>query len=67
MDCQNAACYLLLQCRIKDCAQNCSIHRNYLKGNPIFEFSKEELDIIVNHQWEKETLRDATKSPMESL
>lgn len=49
MNCQNATCYLILECRIKYKAENCAIHKRFLKGEPVFQYSDEEIKEIKDH------------------
>lgn len=53
MYCQNAACYLIFECHIKDRAENCSIHRWYLEGYPVFQYTEKELQEIEKHTHSK--------------
>jgi len=48
--CQNAACYLTFQCCIKNRAENCSIHRRFLKGESVIQYTEEELEIMTRQE-----------------
>ncbi len=51
MVCENATCYLVFVCYIKDRAENCSLHKQFLKGEPVIQFSAEDIMEIAEHQY----------------
>ena len=44
--CRNNSCYLVLVCRHRNAANNCSIHRWYLKGEGVIQYPEEEMKEI---------------------
>jgi len=51
MECQNTTCYLIFLCHIKDRAQNCALHRQFIAGEPVIQFTAEEMKEIAEHDY----------------
>lgn len=54
-ECQNTACYLALVCHLRKDAEHCAIHRWFLKGEEVIQFTEEDLQEIAEHHFLEES------------
>ena len=53
IECQNVTCYIAFLCRIKDQAENCALHRWFLRGEAVPQLSEEDIELAELDYLEK--------------
>jgi hypothetical protein len=60
--CQNVTCYITFLCRIKDQAENCALHQQFLAGEAVLQLSEEDIRELSRLDYLEKFHADSSRS-----